>query len=158
MMAGQSPRMQWRANADGKTRTIDEAKEIARRHGVVIPEDVHIAPDQIGDLGAEVTARGPRVDKLAGSIVYWSDMVHDKTGKVPFRIRPDIFDSDEAIVAVFAHEMYELEQMRPLLLEGKTTIEEFIAETCPGNPGNFHDEAWEVADRLVERMRQGETP
>jgi hypothetical protein len=158
MFAGQSPRMKWRPNRDDEPRTIEEALEIARRHGVVIPEDVHIAIDRIGDLGADVTARGPRVDKPEGSIVYWSDMVHDKTGKVPFRIRPDILESDEAIVAVIAHEMYELEQMRPLLLEGKTTIGEFIAETCPGNPGNFHDEAWEVADRLVERMRQGEQP
>ena len=50
----------------------------------------------------------------------------------------------------------ELEQLRPLLERGRTTIEEFIALTCPGNPGNLHDEAWEVADRLVERMRGGE--
>ncbi len=78
------------------------------------------------------------------------------TGKVPFRIRQDIFTSDEAIVAVIAHEMYELENLHPVLLKGETSIEQFIGLTCPGNPGNLHDEAWDVADALVERMRGDE--
>jgi hypothetical protein len=65
------------------------------------------------------------------------------------------FESDEAIVAVFAHEMYELERLRPLLQEGETSIEQFIEHTRAGNPGNDHDEAWEVADALVTRMREG---
>ena len=75
---------------------------------------------------------------------------------MPFRIWQGILNSDEAIVAVFAHEMYELEQLRSLLQHGKTTIDEFIGLTCSGNPGNLHDEAWEFADNLVERMRRGE--
>jgi hypothetical protein len=28
--------------------------------------------------------------------------------------------------------------------------------TCPGNPGNLSDDAWDVADELVERMRGGQ--
>ena len=99
-----------------------------------------------GDLGVDITARGPQVTKPAGAIVFWSDLVHDMTGKVPFRIRPDILESDEAIVAVFAHEMYELEKLRPILQEGETSIEQFVEHTRAGNPGNYHDEAWEVAD------------
>lgn len=74
-------------------------------------------------------------------------------GKVPFLIRPDILRSDEAIVAVIAHERYELECLRPMLMEGKTSIEQFVAHTCVGNPGNLHEQAWDVADRLVARMR-----
>lgn len=27
--------------------------------------------------------------------------------------------------------------------------------TCPGNPGNLHDQAWDFADGLVEQMRKG---
>jgi hypothetical protein len=93
--------------------------------------------------------------QAGGAIVYWSDLVHDKTKKVPFRIWDGILKSDEAIVAVFAHEMYELGELRPILQEGKTTIEEFEGLTCPGNPGNLHDEAWDVADAKVEQMRKG---
>jgi len=81
------------------------------------------------------------------------DLVHDKTGKVPFLLRPDILESDEAIVAVFAHEIHELESLRPMLPEGGISIEDFIGHTCPGNPGNLHDQAWDVADALVDRMR-----
>jgi hypothetical protein len=155
MITGQSPRLQWQSNPSGQTRTIAEAIAIAQLHGVVIPEDVSFWVDELGELGSDRTACAPRVDRQAGSIVSWSDLVHDRTGKVPFRIWQGILQSDEDIVAVLAHEMHELESLRPLLREGNTTIEDFIRLTCPGNPGNLHDEAWEVADRLVERMRGG---
>ena len=158
MIGGQFPRMAWRKNPGGETRSLEEAIDIARRHGVFIPEDVHFSIDSSGDLGPRDTARGARVDKYEWEIVYWADLVHDRTGKVPFRIWSGSLDSDEAIVAVFGHEMYEIEELRPLLLEGKTTIDEFIGLTCPGNPGNIHDEAWEVSDELVKKMREEQTP
>ena len=75
MIAGQSPRIRWQANPEGERRTIEEALEIATKHGVVIPKDVHFSIDQLGDLGDDLTARGPRVDKYEGSIVHWSDLV-----------------------------------------------------------------------------------
>jgi hypothetical protein len=155
MIFGQFPRHQWQPNADGRTRTISEAVAIAKRNGVQIPEDVAFFVDESGELGVDITARGPQVTKSAGSTVSWSDLVHDLTGKVPFRVRPDILESDEAIVAVFAHEMYELERLRPILQEGETYIEQFIEHTRAGSPGNFHDEAWDVADAFVNRMREG---
>ena len=93
---------------EGKVRTIHEAVGIARAHGVLIPEDVEFHIDETEELHKDVTARAPRVDKPAGERVYWSDMVHDLTGKVPIRVWPGILRSDEAIVAVIAHEMHEL--------------------------------------------------
>ncbi len=154
MIAGQSPRLQWQPNHQGQTRALEQAIEIARTNGVDIADDLDFFLDELGELHADFTACGPRVDKLAGSIVHWSDLVHDRTGKVSFRIWPGILKSDEAIVAVLANEVYEIEQLRGILNEGKTTIEAFIGLTCPGNPGNLHDEAWVVADRVVERMRK----
>lgn len=138
MVSGQSPKLEWRVNPDGRSRTIEEAVLVAETFGVEIPDDVDFFVDDYGDLDTSTTARGPRVTKPAGSIVYWKDLVHDKTGRVPFLIRPDILASDEAIVAVFAHEMYELGKLRPILQEGKTSIEAYIAHTCTGNPGNLH--------------------
>lgn len=154
MISGQFPEHQWQPNPEGQSRTLEEAVAIAKRFGVRIPEDVDFFVDELGDLDANTTARGPQVTKPAGDTVSWSDLVHDKTGKVPFRIRPDIVKSDEAIVAVFAHEMFELEKLRPILKEGGTSIEQFIEFTRPGNPRNYHDEAWTVADSTVERMRE----
>ena len=42
------------------------------------------------------------------------------------------------------------------LQEGETSIEQFIEHTRAGSPGNLHDEAWDVADALVKRMREGQ--
>src|SRR5271167_1333557 len=98
MIAGQSPRITWRENPGGKKRTIEEAKEIARQHGVRIADDVDFFEDEDGELPENMTARGPKVTKPAGAIVRWSDLVNTLTGKVPFLVRPDILKSDEAIV------------------------------------------------------------
>jgi hypothetical protein len=54
--------------------------------------------------------------------------------------------------------MFELESLRPLLMEGTITIDDFIAHTRPGNTGNLDDQAWERADDLVERMRRESKP
>jgi hypothetical protein len=48
------------------------------------------------------------------------------------RVNDSVFQSDEAIVAVLAHEMIN-----------------------PGIAKNLHDQAWDVADSLVLAMRKG---
>jgi hypothetical protein len=156
MIAGQSPRLVWRDNPGGEIRSLEEAIEIAQKHGVVIPDDVRFVIDTIGDLGPEVMARGPLVRLPDQETASWSDLVHPRTGKVPFRLWSGILKSDEAIVAVIAHEMFELELARPFLVEGGVPIGLFIERTCPGVTGNWHDQAWDFADQLVERMRKGQ--
>jgi hypothetical protein len=158
MVAGQFPTLEWRDNPDGKVRTIHEAVEIARAHGVVIPDDVEFHADEVGELHQDLTARAPRVDRPSGERVYWSDMVHDITNKAPVRVWPGILKSDEAIVAVLAHEMHELLTLRPNLESGGVLIDDLVLHTEPGRPGNLHCEAWDVADRLVDEMRGGSTP
>ncbi len=158
MIAGSSPTLTWRPNPDGQARTIEEAIEVAKQNGVRIPADIAFFVDEFADLGPNITARGPNVTKPTGGQVVWSDLVHDRTGKVPFLIRPDIPRSDEAIVAVIAHEVHEIQEFRKVVgRRGWITIEEFIAHHAPDNPGNLHDEAWDLADALVRRMR-GESP
>lgn len=155
-ISGQFPAMTWRRNSDGPVRTIDEAVEIARRNGVAIPDDVAFFVDEQGELGANITARAPIIRKPAGGEVRWSDLVNARTGRVPIIIRPDILESDEAIVAVFAHELHEIEGFRKIVgRRGSISIEEFIANHAWDNPGNLHDEGWTIADALVRRMRGG---
>lgn len=124
------------------------------RFGVRIPDDVVFVLDEIGDLNANCLARGPRVRHLPGSVVRLSDLVHDRTGKITFRVWPEIMKSDEAIAAVFAHEVHEIETLRPYLEAGKMTIEGYFNETRPDNEGNVHYEAWDIADKMVEQMRK----
>lgn len=154
MIAGQSPRLTWRENVGGAKRSLADAIEIARTHGVSIPDDVDFFEVDENELPEHMTARGPVVSKPAGSIVVWSDFVNSVTGKIPFRIRTDVLSSDEAIVAVFGHEMYELTKLRAILKLGRINIEQCIDQTRPDNPGNLHDEAWDYADELVLRMRK----
>jgi hypothetical protein len=153
MVAGQYPTREWRENPDGRIRTIEEAVEIAKSYGVVIPDDIEFHVDESGELHKDNTARAPRVDKPSGERVYWSDLMHDITFKVPFRIWSGVLSSDEAIVAVLAHEMHEINYLRPLLERGELSIDEFVLHTEPGRPGNLHDEAWDEGDLIVDKMR-----
>jgi hypothetical protein len=155
MVAGLFPTIEWRDNPDGKVRTIQEAVEIAKSNGVLIPDDVEFHVDETEELHMDLTARAPRVDKPAGERVYWSDMVHDLTNKVPIRVWPGILRSDEAIVAVIAHEMHELGSLRPDLERDGIIIDDLVLHTEPGRPGNLHCQAWDVADKLVNQMRGG---
>jgi hypothetical protein len=84
MLAGQSPKIKWQLNPHGTKRTIDEAMAIARQWGVNIPDDVEFFEDEEGELPPNTTARGPKVTKLAGSVVFWSDLVNSLTGKCHF--------------------------------------------------------------------------
>jgi hypothetical protein len=155
MVAGLFPTIEWQDNQDGKVRTIQEAVEIARANGVLIPDDVEFHIDETEELHKDATARAPRVDKPTGERVYWSDMVHDLTNKVPLRVWSGILSSDEAIVAVLAHEMHELGSLRPDLERDGIIIDDLVLNTEPGRPGNLHCEAWDVADKLVNQMRGG---
>jgi hypothetical protein len=152
-MFGHSPKSNWNDNPDGTIRSVSEAVEIAKACGVDIPDVAAFFMDELGLLDANTTARGPKVTKPAGGIVVLEDLLN-KFGQVPFILRRDILRSDEAIVAVIAHEMHELNGLIPLLREGQLTIEQFNGHTSATNPGNLHYEAWDIADELVEEMRR----
>jgi hypothetical protein len=153
MIAGAGPRFEWKPNPDGATRTIEEACQIARRWGVEIPSYVEFWVDEYGYLDENTTARTTTFREFEGTIIDWSWFFHKKTGKIPFLIRKDILASDEAIVAVIGHEMFELQMLRSVFAEG-AAIEKWEAETSPNNPGNCHWQAWEYADSLPRAMRQ----
>ncbi len=63
--------------------------------------------------------------------------------------------SDEAILAVMAHELYELRQFRKLFAEngGMLRFETFIDEAMDGIPHNFHWDALEYADEVIRKIR-----
>jgi hypothetical protein len=54
--------------------------------------------------------------------------------------------------------LHEIEGFRKIVgRRGWISMEELIAHHAWDNPGNLHDEAWDIADALVRRMR-GEEP
>jgi hypothetical protein len=153
MIGGRAPKYEWRPNPDGKTKSIEEACRLARHWDVAIPDYVSFAIDKYGWLDADATAKTTTFKEPAGTMIYWSSLLHQRTGKIPFLIRKDIMRSDEAIVAVIGHEMYELEEMRKAFGKNGAPIEHWQAEAHPDNEGNFHSRAWDYADELVARMR-----
>ncbi len=93
-------------------------------------------------------------DFLPGQRVSW-EQFYNKYDNIAVKISKDILDSDEAIVAVMAHEMHELNGLRKIFAQRETlTAEELGRLINPGHKGNLHDQAWEVADNFVAKMRK----
>jgi hypothetical protein len=165
-IGGQSPRVRWKKNKGGQKRTIEEAVEIAKKNGVEIPEDVVFFEADPVVLEGSIkglfsgkrfeTARGPILRPRGDGRIYLEDH-YNKDGKIPFRVHPDVLTSDEAIVAVFQHEMYELSLIREVFIQsvsGGMDGSDYGIQTSVGRPGNFHDLAWDEADGAVLRMRR----
>ena len=121
-VAGFAPKVQWKRNVGRKKRTIKEAVQIARQNGVEIPEDIEFIEAVPGELpgslnvllggGEMVTALCQGVPVHPDGYVSWADHYNKQTGKIQVRIYPDILTSDEAIVATFTHEIFELSEFR----------------------------------------------
>jgi hypothetical protein len=92
-------------------------------------------------------------DFLPGQRVSW-EQFYNRYDNIAVKVFKDILDSDEAIVAVIAHEMHELNGLRKIFAERQTLpVEELHRLINPGYKGNLHDQAWDVADAAVARMR-----
>jgi hypothetical protein len=75
MIAGATPRFEWRPNPDGAPRTIDEACEIARSWGVIIPSYVQFSVDKYDYLDEKATAKTTTFREFEGTIIDWSGEV-----------------------------------------------------------------------------------
>lgn len=80
----------------------------------------------------------------------------DDIDEIIVHVHSSVFESDEAIVAVLAHDMHEINGLRKIFEErgGYVRAGDLHRLINPGIKGNLHDQAWDVADGLVRRMRQ----
>lgn len=143
----------WRPNPSGATRSIDEAREIAGANGVDVPEWVRIEiSDRVpeGELARYGIGWRPFGDR---ELMAWSD-VPAKDGVVAVRVRPEVFRSDEAIVAVLDHEMHELGAIHAMLEERGRMTAGRIRALIDVRRGPLHSQAWDVADLHVRAMRE----
>jgi hypothetical protein len=85
--------------------------------------------------------------------VTWEHFI-TRSEHVSVELSAEVLNSDEGIVAVVAHELHEIDGLREALLEqgslSHTALHHMIS---PGVKGNLHDQAWDVADALVKKMR-----
>lgn len=173
-IAGFRPSVKWKKNSRRKKRTIEEATDIARQHGVEIPVDVVfyeaatgiILAGSLNDLFAGKrmeTARYTRIDEHRDGFIYWNDHYHKTTGKIPVIVHPDVFTSDEAIVAVFQHECFELSQIRQVCMLNqeddrkrrmRMNATDYGIQVSEHISDNYHCQAWDAADALVLQIRE----
>ncbi|MEN7429103.1 LysM peptidoglycan-binding domain-containing protein [Chromobacterium sp. TRC.1.1.SA] len=159
-----NPRMApYAVNADGLVRTPAEAMDLARLHGVHIPDDINIgfmSKWTRADADAEYFSQGRSYKP--NDWISWDEFYHAGTGKIPVRINSALLNSDEALVAHLSHEMHELNSLRDIFevnggeLQAKR-LNQLIAPRLQGGfEGNLHEQAWDVADKLVYKMRNGD--
>lgn len=138
-------------------RTASESLDLAKSKGIEIPDDIYIGfmkNWKRTDADAEYFYR--KDEFSPNDWIKWTDFYHDKTGKIPVRFNAKILESDEAIIAHIAHEMYELNALRQIFDEknGEIRAQELMRHIGPGIPNNLHDQAWEVADKMVHTLRE----
>ena len=159
--AAQRPRLAWAPNPGGLRRTPEEAIALARRWGVEIGEDVRLVWNEaLVDSLVGSPAKGEIVwacyfGATSTARLTWNDFLVQ--GRLPVKVRERVLESDESIVAVLAHEMFEVNRLRTLFEErGTISAIEVSRLIQPDKPGNLHDQAWDEADRIVQAMRRGD--
>lgn len=153
----QGPKLTWAKNPDGAVRTIDEAVEIARKNGVEIPDDVLFKKINGKYLPDSTYARYfAHLGMDASKRIRWTEFYDKDLDELLVHVEDSVFKSDEAIVAILAHEMHEINSLRKLFEEAGDSMSarELHYLINPGIKGNLHDRAWEVADKLVSNMRK----
>jgi hypothetical protein len=153
-----SPKLTWLPNPVGEVRTVDEAVALARSHGVEIPGDIRFVAVRQETLPENAYAAYLQLGrKQAGDFIEW-DEFYNQFEQIPVRLSADILNSDEAIVAVIGHEMHELNELRKLFAasDGRLRADQLHRAITPGYTGNLHFQAWDIADELVLKMREGQ--
>jgi hypothetical protein len=78
----------------------------------------------------------------------------NRFGEIVIRLKPKVLDSDEAIVAVLAHEAFELNHLFEVLPDGAALrAEELYQLIAPEIPGNLHCQAWDDSDTRIKAWR-----
>ncbi len=82
-------------------------------------------------------------------------LLHHVTGKLPVRLRPCVLESEEAIVAVIAHEVYEIVHLRLAFADNRDVLLAGVLYQLihPDVDRNLHHRAVAFGDRLVLKMR-----
>ncbi len=148
-----SPRLTWRQNPDGVVRTPAEAVELAKKWGVEIDDDIVFLARDPSYFAKNTMAQYFQAKGLPGARMSWKSFL-DIHEQLRVNFSRELLSSDEAIVAVLAHEMHEINGLRAIFDERETIpATEVFRLITPGTKGNLHDQAWDVADELVGRMR-----
>ena len=145
-------------NQRGVRRTLDEACQIAREASIEWDAGViefAVLPPQAPPLPANIDARYFDLDSVTVEMEFqWeADFVDLKSDKVRVRVAPHVFDSDEHIIAIFAHETFELEKLcEEFRVKGGLNGKRLYSLLNEVN-GDFHCLAWDHSDHVLGEWR-----
>ncbi|WP_395740638.1 hypothetical protein [Prosthecobacter sp.] len=161
----------WSNNPDGKKRTIPEAVEIFRQNmrdflaknpsiglDLDLVEQIHFSPSEqpLAKEGDPIkwAQYGPYyMGSGINNEITWKDMFDE--GKIRVKVDPRVLASDQAILGIFAHELYEIQSIRGKL------------QTNPNNSmpdkdlqvaiDDFHIAAIRLQNKVVKFMKAKST-
>jgi len=146
-------------NAGRARRSVDEAIELARAHGVHIPGDIEFLPAKLGEM--PFGARAAYFDAKVSRSLAWGQL-YNVRGKISVRIKSSQFLSDEALVTGIAHEMHELNALREIFKSSGGSLSardlHLLVTKNARHPsgalgGSLHREAMDIEQRLLNQMR-----
>lgn len=148
----------FRPNANGVKRTLEEAIEIGARNGIAFdPAEYKLIVDPV--LRADYANYFDLAHAVAGSIVPWRRITAGD-GRIVIRVQRHTLTSDEAIVAVLAHELHETQALQEeFARSGGSMPVERLRRLVESSGESLHNAAWDYADELLDRIRaEGRTP
>ena len=86
--------------------------------------------------------------------IEWSDL--ERNGKVPVWLRAEVLESEDHVLYVFAHEIFEIQQLKKILLQtrGSLSFRRLNYLVDPENDGAINADAVRYGDALVEKLRR----
>ena len=113
----------------------DGAVAFAQKHGIEIPKDVVFQADPKLPPDAPATY-GEFSDRIK---IHEFDELRRGDGKIVVRVRPDVLQSDEAILFSIGHEMEELRTLKRIFEENDGSISRYRIEYLIKHPhGSIH--------------------
>ena len=153
--AASNPRENPRPNPVGTPRrTLDEALRIARDHGVEIDDDEFTFTLSPFPLGPGVGAQYLSFDAPSAHFMVECRRLLNNDGKVHVTVCPTILVSDEEIVHVLAHEVYESRALLAEFDRNRGSLRADVVASLVRPPlGTLHCDAWDYADDMLRRFR-----
>lgn len=107
-------------------------------------------------LPANCDARYFDLDSVTAEMEFeWNgDFLDRRSGKLRVHVAPYVFDSDEHIIAVFAHEAYELDKLSDeFRINGGRLNAKRLYSLVNEESGDFHCMAWDHSDHVLREWR-----
>lgn len=158
--AAQHPRQTWAPNHPPARRSLKEALTlVAEYHGPVLDYvRVRVVADRFlkPDTFAQYAAYGVTDARdYAWDDFFVSTADGEEDDAVMVKVRESVFESDEAILAVLSHELFEIEKLcAEFQAEPRMTGTKIDKLIGPDRGVNFHSQAWDHADDMIRKMRE----